>query len=128
MLKKKADKWVKALRSGKYKQGTGLLVQSRDNGRGKEVFEHCCLGVLAEISGIKRDEIMGSELLDGWNDKCGLKTNNGKPYDEFGDFKKIQIKTVNRGTVREGNLADINDSKVSFKKIANWIEKNYKLL
>lgn len=36
-----ADKWIKALRSGKYKQGTGRL---RDDN------QFCCLGVLCDIS------------------------------------------------------------------------------
>lgn len=37
-------KWVKALRSGKYKQGTGTLKQYNRN----EEAKHCCLGVLCQ--------------------------------------------------------------------------------
>jgi hypothetical protein len=36
-----AEKWVAALRSGKYKQGKGLLRDRHNN--------YCCLGVLCEI-------------------------------------------------------------------------------
>ena len=42
-------KWVKALRSGKYKQAEGTL---RD-----EAGAMCCLGVLADIQGVNWDEI-----------------------------------------------------------------------
>lgn len=38
-------KWVKALRSGKYKQGYGTLKQYN----GFEEVYHCCLGVLCEL-------------------------------------------------------------------------------
>jgi len=41
MKKEIADKWVEALRSGKYEQTEGYL--KTENG-------HCCLGVLCEIS------------------------------------------------------------------------------
>lgn len=37
-------KWIEALKSGKYVQGTGQLYR---NGK------HCCLGVLGEVVGLK---------------------------------------------------------------------------
>lgn len=42
-------KWVKALRSGKYKQGKGQLFQKEDN-------QYCCLGVACVIQKIKPDD------------------------------------------------------------------------
>ena len=44
MNKTIAMKWVKALRSGKYKQGDGYLCQITSKGK-----KHCCLGVLTEM-------------------------------------------------------------------------------
>lgn len=41
MTKSEARKWIRALRSGKFKQGQGALCKD-----GK----HCCLGVLCEIN------------------------------------------------------------------------------
>ena len=47
MLKKNVKKaWVKALRSGEYKQGKERLC--RQNAEGE--LEFCCLGVLADIA------------------------------------------------------------------------------
>lgn len=39
------SRWVKALRSGKYTQGTGYLKESQPDG----TANHCCLGVLCEL-------------------------------------------------------------------------------
>jgi hypothetical protein len=38
--------WLKALRSGKYKQGTGKLRNKLD--------QYCCFGVVCDISGLGR--------------------------------------------------------------------------
>lgn len=40
-------KWIKALRSGEFKQGEGSLkIMVEDNG-----YQYCCLGVAAEVAG-----------------------------------------------------------------------------
>jgi hypothetical protein len=46
MDKKIKARWVKALRSGEYKQGTGYLAKKR----GSEARRYCCLGVLCELA------------------------------------------------------------------------------
>ena len=45
MRKEVMKKWVKALRSGKFNQGTGTLKQYNSKGQP----QHCCLGVLCEL-------------------------------------------------------------------------------
>ena len=45
MNKAIARRWVRALRSGKYKQGRRYLKQKDDNGK----LRYCCLGVLCEL-------------------------------------------------------------------------------
>jgi hypothetical protein len=61
MNKKTKNKWLKALKSGKYIQGSGLLREERAG-----IVCHCCLGVLADVMGeeINRggDDILGSSL------------------------------------------------------------------
>jgi hypothetical protein len=44
MKKEHADEWIKALRSGKYKQGKGYLYNAAYN-------KWCCLGVLNDLHG-----------------------------------------------------------------------------
>lgn len=50
-------KWVAALRSGKYIQGRKRLKQVSDT----SVIEHCCLGVLCEVLGMKSRPNLGRE-------------------------------------------------------------------
>lgn len=94
-------KWVKALRSGKFKQGDGGLYYDR---------KYCCLGVLCTVAGIdikeaKRNrgnvELLSTPVLR----KVGLTHN------------------------RQQLLARMNDgtpiaSPKSFPEIADYIEKN----
>ena len=60
------DKWVEALRSGKYKQCKGRL-QKKDG--------YCCLGVLCDISGIPFD--VGYTLPDNIKNWSGMVTHDG---------------------------------------------------
>jgi len=116
MRKDKAMKWVKALRSGKYKQDSDAGVLRTEDGK------FCCLGVLADISrgGIKS----GSEpFLNDYDNNCGLISEEGFPFNNNGAAVKIE-----HGYREYDTLADMNDAGVSFKEIAKWIEKNYKLL
>lgn len=49
------DKWVAALRSGEYKQGTSVLRRSHPGG---DTF--CCLGVLCDLA--EKEGIISSEI------------------------------------------------------------------
>ena len=53
--KRLKDKWIKALLSGKYKQGRESLCQL--NSTTKE-YEYCCMGVLGEICKVPREILM----------------------------------------------------------------------
>ena len=136
MKKEIAKKWVKALRSGKYKQGKGFLKQLNKDGEPR----HCCLGVLCELyndimkkSHKKKLHIQEMEdystgtsfirfdLVDG-----GLPKKVKKWADitnSLGEF------TINNGEYDiEECLADLNDSGKKFSTIANIIEKNVESL
>ena len=93
------QKWLEALRSGKYKQGTGLL-------RSKENY-FCCLGVLCDIIDNKKWEITNS------GDYC---------------YEKSTVAPTSSSIIREGaigHLMTLNDeAKSSFAEIADWIEGN----
>ena len=97
-------KWVEALRSGKYKQGTGCL-RSKDD-------EFCCLGVLADVvnssNWVLRD---GGINAYGWlTYKCDLPDR----LIPDGSINNLQI-----------ILMEMNDEiGYSFERIADWIEEN----
>jgi hypothetical protein len=98
--KKFKTKLVKALRSGKYKQGTGQLYT-------RFMDSYCCLGVACIIS---RNETLGNGCLTDKNNK------NGKiPEILIGGNDKNEIVS---------KLVSLNDVKNrSFKYIASYIER-----
>jgi hypothetical protein len=94
-------RWVKALRSGEYKQGQGQLRA----GRGADA-QYCCLGVLCAITG-KRYRGTGGMLPDNVMKLVGL-TDDDPIIGPKG---------------RSATL--LNDAcRLSFKQIARLIEKN----
>lgn len=117
-----AMKWVKALRSGKYKQ-TDSALQDRNG--------YCCLGVLCEIAP-KSLIVLDDEYLSGGHlgDQPKVKTWSG-------------IKST-MGSIEDTTLADLNDSgakiyepqssfqavteKFNFNEIADIIQKHWKKL
>lgn len=113
MKKSIAMKWVKALRSGKFKQAKGEL--RIDGPRGGK--SHCCLGVLCEITNSNYNAFAGG-VPEAVKRKTGLQSTMGSIDDDL------------RGELDTDcySLAEINDQGASFKKIAKIIEKNWKRL
>lgn len=109
MNKDIADKWVEALRSGKYKQGRGLL-------KGEVGF--CCLGVLCDISNLSTSE----------RDDMNLNTYCGKVNTLPSTVMKWAGININRTTYRLDSLARLNDEGESFDEIANLIERTWENL
>ena len=88
-------KWVDALRSGEYRQGTGWLERGG---------AYCCLGVLCAIQ--------DSEWRGYWtNDSMYTET---LPLNLNADLADRERR----------DLADMNDRGKSFSEIADYIEKN----
>lgn len=88
------QRWIEALRSGKYKQGKGRL-KAADGAL-------CCLGVLSELSGIPyagEEGLLPTEIV-GW---AGLSERN--PF------------------AGQCSLAAENDRGTAFPEIADLIEK-----
>lgn len=61
-----ATKWVEALRSGKYKQGMGLLAMKKYDFLPKFVqnTKFCCLGVAGHICGHPVQELIGNFYIE----------------------------------------------------------------
>lgn len=94
------DKWIKALRSGKYTQGKYKLKTSGN--------KFCCLGVICEITG---NPTNGYEIIEG--------VNNIK-----GKIPKILLSKENYTPKLIGKLVKFNDDKdKSFNWIAYYIER-----
>jgi len=128
MKKEIAKKWVKALRSGKYKQGQGWLKQY--NNKGQE--QHCCLGVLCELYNNemkkKHKKSLNSKFIDG----CAArvisfnKQEQGLPVvvKKWAEMKDSLGYFIDSNDKMVQCLADMNDIGRKFKTIANIIEKN----
>ena len=143
MNKTIAMKWVKALRSGKYKQGKKFLCQVNRKGE-----EHCCLGVLTEMyqaeQKAKKKKVIPTKVSDVYIDDStatsGLKLLEVVKYGSGEDAAEVLSVAVRRWAGIKGRLGELfdvkrdgvyeslsrmNDEGHSFKKIANFIEKNY---
>jgi hypothetical protein len=130
MKKEIAKRWVKALRSGKYKQGECYLKQYNNKGG----FNHCCLGVLCELY----NDTMKKNHKKTLSTKIRAKSSNdcvvfNKKEGELPSVMKWAdiCDPIGRFTVENHDygfdqycLADLNDSGKTFKSIAKIIEKN----
>lgn len=104
MMKKRAKSaWVKALRSGEYKQTSGMLCDAKTG-------EMCCLGVLIDVT------------QDGdWRLEHGryeYECSAGAPDDNVRHDVGLNASNV-------VSLVNLNDALgYSFAQIADWIEEN----
>ena len=111
MKKEWKEKWLKALRSGEYEQGTGCL-------RNKYNFvnEYCCLGVIGDLA-VK-------EGLAIWTDTGWIKPKHSpKRADELLP-KHFAESKFGISIVQQAKLARRNDRGDTFEEIANYIEEN----
>jgi hypothetical protein len=106
------EKWIAALRSGKYKQGQGLLRSANDR--------YCCLGVLCEVAGVPAKQVSYEDAR--WRgipqDQMGC-----YDYDNECGFLSSRLR-VNLGVDPDVayQLATMNDAGESFKSLAKYIE------
>lgn len=103
-------KWLADLRSGRYRQGTGTLKADKN----KKAY-YCCLGVLA-------DGARGTK----WT-QPSKETNPGcyRLGRSYGALSRRLLRKFGLSEIAQDSLITMNDaSGYSFKKIANWIEKN----
>lgn len=108
-------KWVKALRSGEYIQGTGTLCQY-DREQGSLTF--CCLGVLTDI--------VDPDSWEGEDDLRNSRLSNiyyGNEQDNHIPAAITMVTALEDGYQRA--LVNLNDTKgMTFNEIADWIESH----
>lgn len=123
-------KWLEALRSGEYRQGGFMLM------RGGDTNTYCFLGVACRVSGQIDEEIRGQglpnrKLIPEWFEDINNKFIN---YDEASDYFRLMIPYEEEVFKEYGidytseslsyvSLSALNDCGVSFKVIADLIEK-----
>jgi hypothetical protein len=112
------EKWLEALRSGKFKQGI-----SRLHNLGSD--KYCCLGVACRIMHPKIKLHSFNYIVN----KIGAKKVPSILKDNCKKVPSILKDNCNVIDTLKTNdltckLADMNDKGRSFKQIANWIEKN----
>lgn len=98
--------WLKALRSGKYKQGEQSL-RTKYN-------EFCCLGVLCDLHAKK--------FKHRWIGLQYLSNNSFLPRVVI-KWAGLENKNPKIKSKEAENLSNANDNGTSFKRIANIIEK-----
>ena len=122
MLKEVKELWVKALRSGKFEQGTEFLVSEDPDGSDTQ---YCCLGVLCELYVNEKkerdwnelevsEEILPEEVME-WS---GLSERN--PVVIVQGIRN-NISAFNDGTARDEDGHGLEQS--SFNEIADIIEE-----
>lgn len=102
-------KWVKALRSGKYKQGTGMLKVTRDN----DEPLYCCLGVLCEVA-------VGEGIVKSYPGSNGLPPDAVEVWAGLDGDPLLGTRKIDG---REPYATYLNDDGKSFRYIADRIEK-----
>ena len=115
MKKNIANKWIKALRSGKYKQGTGSLKTKEG--------KYCCLGVLCEIT---KKEHGFKNYLTMTNGEGSINSTLPIKIVPFTGMKSTSGELKFKG--RYERLSALNDDGVSFEEIADIIQENWKKL
>lgn len=135
MKRKDRDDWVAALRSGRYKKGTGRLCQWVDgpgiDEESVEACEWCCLGVLADVVAVFDWEF--SEQSARYGVPRSLEGYRHKPVDfsmygtEVG-LTKDQLNflaALNDGTMFTNSIGTVSaQTNATFVQIADWIERN----
>ena len=112
MPKKLKKRWLKALRSGKYKQGKGALYDPKTKA-------FCCLGVLEHVALDGNVEIYKRDVFD--EDEDSAQDYRTVPSLAFEQRFKCEFAI--------DPLIKMNDgfggiSRHSFTQIADWIETN----
>ncbi len=114
LTKKVKERWLKALRSGKFIQGNGQLfekdkmIYDDEFGNGKECKAYCCLGVIASVEGLMKSKKCRGDF--------GFLTRDGE------ELSAPLVEGLEHGVQKK--LAKMNDDGTPFKDIADYIEKN----
>ena len=114
LLKKDVLKWIKALKSGEYKKGSGALVS-------KDYTKFCCLGVWADLHGAVWED------GDGITNKTPVPISRGRknPFKKQRDSLLLDPKLrCGLSGYEQRHLAELNDTSKTFVSVIKYIEEN----
>lgn len=114
-------KWLRALRSGKYAQGSGALAE--EDG---DELKYCCLGVLGKVCGMPQRALEDGFFLKGKAALKAIGTSIPMPVQSVLAAMNDSEGVSSRGQVFlsvRGIVADTSQES-SFTDIANWIKKH----
>lgn len=107
------DKWIDALRSGKYKQGKGNLKKHIVN----DEYSYCCLGVLADIE----RKLISFKTPFGREEWGISRPDQSVPKDEEIGLPYSIMETL--WEMNDGGVGLYSGKAYSFEEIADYIEK-----
>lgn len=118
MKREIAERWIAALRSGKFNQTTGVLHRTKEHGKDAEGY--CCLGVLCELAvaeGVitSRVDSFGDLVAYGPSGHTGFLP---EAVDAWAELTKGYDPVLSSGE----SLSVLNDDGKSFTEIADVIE------
>lgn len=99
-------RWVKALRSGRYRQTCGVLWRVPAD-------SNCCLGVLGRVARL--------ETVDYGTTRRGFGFGNEK---DWATLPYTYCQEIGLSVSAQNELVDMNDKGKCFPEIADWIEQN----
>jgi hypothetical protein len=112
MNKRVKKLWLKALRSGKYKQGRLQLCRLNNDGSKR----HCCLGVLEEVA-------VEQGIIESYECRRATLDDDVARWAELVDGDTVRDDPILGKTDRAMKASRMNDSGYSFRAIARRIEK-----
>lgn len=111
------EKWVEALRSGRYEQGRGRLRRGD---------KYCCLGVLCEVLEIPAD--LGDNDLYSYLGRSDILPRTALDLSGMRSISGVLKNLVRYGDGHYCSLMALNDDGVPFGFIADVIENHWEEL
>jgi hypothetical protein len=122
-LRERRERWIEALESGRYKQTDGTLREV--NGKNAS---YCCLGVLCDLEMEKGQRWTSSHGSEFVIKPLFTDVPTEVPFGGYVDYPPDSIlKKLKVSDDLAKTLADMNDSGKTFKDIAAFLRKKWRM-
>lgn len=122
-------KWVDALRSGKYIQGSGSLFEIFRAHNEPTKKTYCCLGVLGSVCGVEEDFLENNEFFTDLHIDRHLIPKDVWEFSANEQLQQMLADNNDGNIVKETGSEEIGKARVAYKRatfeeLADWIEEN----